>query len=310
MTALGSSEAMAEILILSARNALADCIDDADVMVTVNQTELNSIETAIPLQEFMDSPSAIGSLSHPLTEIQVELPTQILEVAQEQSVAVWIVGVQPENGWLLSPTRDWHRELQNLFKPYGKQLSFVAEGRKADRGILVLCQPHEIKALQSISPQRLAKPLAATANLAFATSPMRRKARELGAVLCGLTCLGIWHGIPELRQHFTEESSKQIRHHLYQKRLERPIHDWAAWQTQVAKFVTGKQANVASVLVSWQPNGSIDSLIEVQRSRKRLPKGCKPGELENQISCTTQGSLIVPASDRALELSTGTSNGK
>lgn len=296
---------MAEILILSARNPAADLLVDAEVTVAIAKQEFGTLEAALPLQEYLEAPSAIGTLSHPLTEIRAELPTRILEDEQTHSAPVWIVGAQPENEWRWSPHRDWHRELQSIFSPYRKLLIFVAQGRKSESNQLILCQPHEVTALHRISPSLLAKPVATLAKLAFSASGTRRKTRTLAAVLCGFICLGIWHGVPSLHQHFLTESSRQIRLYLLQKRLERPTHDWTAWQTQMTKFGTGSRANTQSALVSWHSSGEINSLIEIQRPRKRLPKGCKPGTITNHIRCTMTGRTGATEPEQTTSRSSG-----
>lgn len=58
------------------------------------------------------------------------------------------------------------------------------------------------------------------------------------------------------------------------------------WSTQVSKFGKGNRANLNALDIHWQGNGQVNTTAQLNRERKRVPKGCAL-ESPTHAACST-----------------------
>ncbi len=60
------------------------------------------------------------------------------------------------------------------------------------------------------------------------------------------------------------------------------------WSAQISKFGKNERANLTSINMHWQDNGQINTTVQLNRERKRVPKGCAL-ESPSYAVCNTAG---------------------
>lgn len=93
-------------------------------------------------------------------------------------------------------------------------------------------------------------------------------------------------------------TAQQMRNHdilwkkSIQEGLERQITStdtvsFESWFTQIKKFGQGNRANLSSLSIHWSNSGKIYSVAQLDRDRKRAPKGCTL-VTSNKAECVSQ----------------------
>lgn len=62
--------------------------------------------------------------------------------------------------------------------------------------------------------------------------------------------------------------------------------DWPAWLVQIQKLGKDERANARELAWNWRQTGEVVTLVDLDRPRKRLPKGCVFLDSPVQAQCT------------------------
>lgn len=294
---------MRDTLYLLPKNALADSLEEAELRVFASNSgtpNFKSMDTP-NFSDFLNSPQAIGSLSDPGCLIKVMLPTSRID-RHSQTLTDCFLGANSEKtGWVTGPRRAWQLELDSMLAPFSKRASYFALDDNDSQTPLELCQTHLIQTLAKTNPRELEKGGFKTALAwSLSTSPTRKNVRLVAVAGMLSLIIGLWNWGAYVQSQTTQQNLTQLRKNISQRTKTDFRHDWAQWQTMVAKFGKGVRANLTEVRFSWQQNVGIDTQTLINRPRKTLPKGCSQGPTE-LILCQT-----VPARSS----SSGTSQGR
>ena len=63
------------------------------------------------------------------------------------------------------------------------------------------------------------------------------------------------------------------------------------WSTQISKFGKSDRANLTAMNIYWQHNGQINTTVQLNRERKRVPKGCA---LESPTHAVCNTAALAP----------------
>jgi len=63
------------------------------------------------------------------------------------------------------------------------------------------------------------------------------------------------------------------------------------WSNQISKFGKGNRANLNALNIHWHGNGHINTTVQLNRERKRVPKGCS---LESSTHATCSAAPLAP----------------
>ena len=175
-------------------------------------------------------------------------------------------------------------QLLHTLKTMGKQASVIAINDPAQflrATILFLASPQEVEHLKGwIRSQKngTSKRLA-TVQLCcalWAKPGQQQQKLRLVALVC--TALAIaamqWAHTLQIKNH-DMQWKKSI-----QEGLERHVEPTSAvsfeeWIAQLRKFGQGNRANLSTLSIHWSNSGKIYTVAQLDRDRKRVPKGCK-----------------------------------
>ena len=82
---------------------------------------------------------------------------------------------------------------------------------------------------------------------------------------------------PQLVEHSIETNEPKSKPPLLEE-----------WSTQISKFGKNDRANLTAMNIYWQDNGQINTTVQLNRERKRVPKGCAL-ESPTHATCNTAG---------------------
>ncbi|HEX4855818.1 MAG TPA: hypothetical protein VFV28_03355 [Limnobacter sp.] len=262
-------------------------------------------EMRMPFNTFVGSATALASFSLPDTRVYLNLGP-----AQSDQTGNYKAGQDADKarfwaGLAKSPTRllalaaeDWQLEILSALKSMGKKaeaisVSNVMHFRQATNMILVNQQ--EMKHLEAALQQVKSGSGKYRAALQLVTALWLRPHCGYQKLRCAVAC-GIMLGALAV--------SGTIQHQagLQQKKLALPATGiqktdygssqastpapFSEWIEQLRKFGQENRANLLSINLFWTDKGQIHTQVELDRERKRVPKGCKLTGT-NQAACTT-----------------------
>lgn len=176
----------------------------------------------------------------------------------------------------VAPYLPWHSDLVKQLSEHGKSIRFVAAQNSIEApasSAFVQCKTWE--ALYLIQSQsETDTPPSLTIKLSRKLIQHDRRFHTALLGLCLTTCFAVWHLLPIWLNYEVDHAKSGWMNRQQQKSLPSTSPDWRGAHEKLHKFGTDNRANLSSITLRWNRTGEIRTLIELNRPRKRLPKGC------------------------------------
>ncbi|WP_370263830.1 hypothetical protein [Limnobacter sp.] len=260
----------------------------------------------MPFNEFADSALALGSFAHGDTQVLIGLPACTALNAQKAQHH-WVGVAQHPDRLLIHPCTPEHIEWIEVCKRMGKTPRVVSASRPEDlrsqpcelvrmaqSEYAVLSETHR-DAHDDLQGNGLNAKAMARLHLGWylKACPGHQPIRLAlaAALLCAVasTMVAAWlaGSASQATQANTVQQLQSGKTHKLGQANDAPPIDWAAWRVQVQKFGKNERANVADLAWTWNNAGEVYSIANLNKPRKRLPKGCEPLSHAAQAVCRT-----------------------
>jgi hypothetical protein len=250
------------------------------------------VDQTLSWEEFQGSAIALSSFSFPDTQVALNLP-QSQHNKNGQENGSWVQVESSPTRITYSNYQYWHQQwLQDIALMGATQIKVVSVKRHGDAYLAparCLLQRHELTTLQhwaeSTEHANSWRARLKLAGLWYWKAGRKhqqlRIALSTSAVVIFLTCqLYFQHKQTEQKQQWLITATQSI-----QAETNTPKHPhWNNWQEQLQKFGKEKRANIKSLTVNWNQDTPIHTWVELNKPRKRLPKGCD-AHSDKWVSC-------------------------
>lgn len=250
-------------------------------------------ELKMPFDSFLGSATALASFS--LADTQVVLNLGPADTPQLDSMNGWWVGIDDSPARLIMITASaGHDEMLAALKAMGKKATVVcaSEARFALRApTMKRVDVHELSHLKSTfklvnsGAGRLRSLLHLYTSLWLKPGKNYQALRlaSMAGLLVGMLVMNL--DKPQARQ-IAAQPGQQLESRPKAQAPSHPPPQFNEWAVQMQKFGQDNRANLSSLKIGWTAQGQIHSEVELNRERKRVPKGCKQLE-KRQASCST-----------------------
>lgn len=251
-------------------------------------------ESRISVAEFLGSSTALSSFSIPDTTVYLNLDSK----PENESVSgslTW-VGIKDSPLRLLKVmvTQTHQNQLKEMLS-MGKKATVIATQFPEKFDSATRMQQMNIREIEHLEKwvheqkNDLASSLPAARLIArLWASPLAsyQKLRLATATCCLLTLFVMdWSHTRHQRAH-ENQTSREIQNALQAGANQTTNIPFEQWATQMNKFGKGDRANLNSISVHWNASGQIHTFAQLDRERKRVPKGC-------QLSTPTQAICLI-----------------
>lgn len=107
------------------------------------------------------------------------------------------------------------------------------------------------------------------------------------ALACTLTTVLLmqFHSHQQIRMQ-ENHSLQHIQHAIHKVQTNTTPFSLEQWSTQISKFGKGNRANLNALNIHWHGNGQVNTTVQLNGERKRVPKGCAL-ESSTYAACST-----------------------
>lgn len=245
-------------------------------------------------KDFAGSSEALSSFAQPSTEVILNTFTHTHPTGADGQGWLSVHEYPPRA--MHHPVLPVHIDVLNELKAYGNILTVIAcedHAQWENSPRLVLVDKHESNVIEQWAEQQHTPALSRvqwfflTLRLYIQAPAAHQRTRLSWACFIALT-LGLYQW--SLNSSF-EQTENTVRTTMLQPAAQtvQPTQaepDWATWQQQLKRFGDGERANVQHLKFMWTQGPNIYTAVELNKPRKRLPKGCQAlSEESTQIAC-------------------------
>lgn len=264
---------------------LAHLPDDPEAQLEVHRLTLRDghwiTQTVGDWKHFAGSSEALTSFAQPSTEVILNAFTH----ARGSDEQGWISVHEHPPRAVHHALLPIHLEVLEELKPYGNILTVIAcedntQWEHSPR--LVLVNKHESNLIEQWAEHQHTPALnrlqwfLLTLRLYIQAPAAHQRTRISWAFFLALTlALYQW----SLNSSF-EQTESTVRTNIQRIALQPTTQkeaepDWATWQQQLKRFGDGERANIQQLQFMWTQSTSVYTAVELNKPRKRLPKGCQ-----------------------------------
>lgn len=258
---------------------------------------------SMPLQEFLGSAIALSSFTQADTRVFYNLTPgnagQDSNAHSHSAEQHWL-GIHEDPLRLLQAVPGRAQQDIKALRSMGKTPEVVscAEAVQFERATpMMRVSPCEKKHLEKwLAARREGSGMHKTSlgllkNLWIKADPAYQTLRIV-AVCCTVLTLAIAHYLSEYQtRRQLDDFAQQVREALKsgQENSANSVSSaWPEWGLQLGKFGREKRANLNAVQIQWNEDGHVHTQANLNRDRKRVPKGCTL-ETPQRASCSTKG---------------------
>lgn len=258
-------------------------IQDGQAILLCKRENIWQQELSTPFEEFLGSATALSSFTLPETSVFLSLDS--IDRPEMNGLGRCWVGIEQDPPRLRQVAcKPLHLEQITQIQAMGKsaQAIFTSKPENFERAtVLKLLEPVEHQHISQWLKTRKSGESASWCNVRLGTALWVKTERSyLHLRMVAITCTALAllamnvHAQQQLRQQALQTRQLIASEHSKQVAKTDSI-SLSPWATQINKFGQGNRANLQALHIHWNSNGEVYSFAQLDRDRKRAPKGCK-----------------------------------
>lgn len=239
-------------------------------------------EMNMPFDAFLGSATALSSFT--LTNTLVYLNLGASTGSEEHQFMYRWTSIEPDPLRLVEiPERSVHQYQRDALANMGQKITVIATENPSNFARATpMFRVNEIesrhlrqwvKEQKSGTRQHIAT-LGTLVNL-WCKPGTRYQQLRMVAVACtlGTALLLQFHSSQQIRMQETQ-TLQRIQHAVKKTETNATTLSLDQWSNQISKFGKGDRANLNAINIHWQGDGHVNTAVQLNRERKRVPKGC------------------------------------
>lgn len=251
-------------------------------------------EMNMPFDAFLDSATALSSFTLTDTRVYLNLETSNSSVEHE-SIYNWTSIEHDPLRLIEIPELPVHQYQRQALAAMGQKITVIATKNPSHFARATpMFRVNEIesrhlrqwvKEQKSGTRQHIAT-LGILVNLWCKPGTTYQQLRMV-AVACtlGTALLLQFHSSQQIRMQETQ-TLQRIQHAVKTAQTNATTLSLDQWSKQISKFGKGDRANLNALNIHWQGDGHVNTFVQLNRERKRVPKGCAL-ESSTHAMCST-----------------------